>query len=90
VLGPYRPSIVLWACPGDSTLRYDALEEFPARYLGRRANGAHYFARAVGQSNWPDAIPQIERHLEIQPPQQRYVFEIPIKGIVTSSPARSL
>jgi hypothetical protein len=90
VLGPYRPSILIWACPGDSSLSYDALEEFPARYLGRRANGAHYFVRSIGQTNWPDAIAQIGRHLEIEPPKDRYVFRIPISGTATRSAGRSL
>lgn len=76
VLGPYRPSIVLWVCPEDLGLSYDALEEFPARYLGQRANGSRYFARALGESNWPEAVEDIRVHLGVHSPVNRYIFEI--------------
>jgi hypothetical protein len=76
VLGPYRPSVTIWACPSDLHLSYDAMEEFPASYLGKRADGFHYFARSVGETNWPNALDQIGRHLQLVPPRQRYVFEI--------------
>jgi hypothetical protein len=76
LLGPYRPAVMIWACPSDLHLAYDSLEEFPARYIGDRADGSHYFAWAVGESNWPDAIEQIGRHLGLVPPKHRYVFEI--------------
>jgi hypothetical protein len=76
VLGPYRPAVVLWACPKGTKLSYDAMEEFPARYLGRRDGGASYFALTVGKTNWPDALTQIGAHLGLVPPRDRYVFEI--------------
>lgn len=75
VLGTYRPAVTLWACPADVRLSYDMLEEFPARYLGERG-GLRYFALALGQSNWPKAIEQIARHLEVTEPKSRYIFEL--------------
>ena len=78
VLGPYVPTVRLWACPPSARLKYDSREEFPSEYLGRRAGGARprYFLHAVGQSNWPTARSQIRTRLDIAPPPVRHVFEV--------------
>jgi hypothetical protein len=79
VLGSYRPALTLWACPARIALSYNALEEFPARYLGERADGSRYFVRALGESNWPGAVKEIAGHLALEPPRDRYVFELPAR-----------
>lgn len=75
VLGPYRPNVELWACPIGVALRFDSSAEFPARYLGAQRR-MRYFARALGESNWPNAIEQIAAHLAIEPPAQKYTFDL--------------
>lgn len=75
-LGPYRPSLILWACPNDQRLTYDALEEFPARYIGVRADGSLFFMRTLGESNWPTALEELRGYLAITPPRGRYNFEV--------------
>jgi hypothetical protein len=76
ILGPYRPTVRIWACPSDLVLEYDAMEEFPARYLGARGDGSNYFGWTVGESNWPNALEEIGLHLALRPPPQRYVFQV--------------
>jgi len=75
-LGPYRPAVVLWACPNNNGYEYNALEEFPATYLGDRADGTRFFMRKLGESNWPKALDDLRGHLAIIPPRGRHVFEL--------------
>lgn len=75
-LGPYRPSVILWTCPKDQRLSYNTLEEFPARFLGTRADGSAIFLRTLGESNWPNVLQEIKGHLAITPPRARHVFEV--------------
>lgn len=76
VLGPYRPQVAIWSCPRGQRLTFDALEEFPATYLGRDPVGAAVFARQVGASNWPGALAELGAYLGLEPPAARYTFEV--------------
>lgn len=75
-LGPYRPSVIVWTCSKDQRLSYNPLEEFPARYLGTRADGSAIFLRTLGESNWPNVLQELKGHLAITPPRARHVFEV--------------
>ena len=75
-LGPYVPTVSLWACPTGRPLKYDSLEAQPALYIGRGGGRWNYFVRQVGASNWPKAAEQVTAHLGVHPPAQRYVFEV--------------
>ena len=77
-LGPYRPTLHLWACPTDVALTYDAKADFPALFLGTRDH-LRYFVHAVGETNWPEAKKQIAAHLGVQPPASRHIFELPAR-----------
>jgi len=75
VLGPYTPAVDLWACPKSEAFTFSARAEHPARLLG--SQGEHwYLSLKLGRTNWKDAEVQIARFLELQPPNQRYIFEI--------------
>jgi hypothetical protein len=74
-LGPYQPTVRLWACDGKVALSYDALTEFPSHYLGRRGE-VHYFSLSLGENNWPKAEAQIGAHLGLTPPSHRHTFEV--------------
>lgn len=76
VLGPYRPRLRLWACGPEVPLRFDALVEFPAKFMGTRADGLRYFSLMLGQSNWPHAGEQVAQRLQVTPPAERHVFEL--------------
>lgn len=74
-LGPYRPAVKLWTCPLDQRLKYNSLAEFPARFLGT-AGDQLYFALALGESNWPNAVEQLSARLQPTPPAKRHTFEV--------------
>lgn len=74
-LGPYRPTVLLWACPLEERLAYDARVDFPAELLGE-SDRARYFGRALGETNWPGALAQVAAHLDLRPPARRHVFDV--------------
>lgn len=84
VLGPYRPTVLVWACPVEAEFTYDDHEEFPSLFLGERNGRIRYFGWALGETNWPEALHQIARHLQVVPPSQRYLFELPARTATSS------
>lgn len=75
LLGPYTPALDLWACSDRIDLRFEGRADHPARLLGRR-DGRWYFGLQLGRTNWRDAPAQVARYLALEPPPQRYLFEV--------------
>lgn len=76
VLGPYRPTVVLWWCAPEVRLSYDPMTELPAEFLGVGHRGGNVLIHAVGETNWPEARRQIAEHLDLVPPPTRYIFKL--------------
>lgn len=89
VLGPYRPTVLLWACPQELALSMDMQADYPARLLGESAQH-RYFAHALGETNWPAAEQEIAAHLELVLPSSKYVFEVGPNGVEAAAPPRVL
>lgn len=87
VLGPYRPTVLIWACPVEDGFTYDDHVEFPSLFLGERDHRTRYFGWTVGETNWPKALDQISRHLQVVRPTERYVFELPARAATSSAAA---
>ncbi len=75
VLGPYRPSVLVWRCPPEARLRLDMRAELPAVALGRDARGASLLVHAVGETNWPGAAEELAAWFGLARPDG-HVYEL--------------
>lgn len=77
-LGPYVPQARVWRCPPDVELEWDEGESYAAKLAGRSSDGRWLFVSVVGASNWSGAEEQLVEALAVEPPEQSYVFKIPL------------
>ena len=86
-IGPYQPSVCLWACPKTARYRRDRNVDFPAELLGESHND-RYFHWALGETNWPTSVEDLQRHLGLASPGSRHVFEVGPAATSTSAARR--
>ncbi|MCB9654601.1 MAG: hypothetical protein H6729_10785 [Deltaproteobacteria bacterium] len=88
-LGPFVPSVRVWACPAEIEGHYDMHAEFAAQYLGPAPGGTHYFAYSVGSTNWPGAFRELAEHFRaLTPPSGGRVLDIVPARSSSAAPTR--
>jgi hypothetical protein len=76
VLGPYQPEVVLWSCIARDVFKYDVKSEHPAEFLGQTPSRRLLFLRALGETNWKSVREDVRRHLNVEKPKNRYLFQV--------------
>ncbi|MBK8012336.1 MAG: hypothetical protein IPK13_13385 [Deltaproteobacteria bacterium] len=91
LLGPFVPSVRVWACPAEIEAHYDEHAEFAAQYLGTAPRGGHFFAYSVGPKNWPGAVREVAEHFRAKMPGRggRVLDIVPARAapLIRSAPA---
>ena len=79
-IGPYRPTLDIWACNATVGLEYLHSSSKNAEYLGKRIDGTNYFVLGRGETNWKRYRRDLRKLFGVTEPTQRHVFRIKPAG----------
>ena len=75
-IGPYRPTLNIWACHKTAELDYLHSSSQNAEYLGVNSAGMHYFVLGLGETNWKNYRSDLRKFFKVTAPSKRHVFRI--------------
>jgi|GEM_PF-3115036 len=75
-IGPYRPTLAVWACPAKVELSYMHSSSKNAEYLGKKSDGTNFFVLGLGETNWADYRRELRTFFKLTAPIKRHIFRL--------------